>query len=145
MTEQARPDLLSNYARSLGIEVSGFEDGVPVLCVSGIDAIEGRPGHFHGGATSGLMETAAYAALRVALDDRGEEAQLKPINITVQFLAAARKAPLFAKARITKLGRRSANVTVEAWQDERDRPRASAVMNVMIQRIEPADTPDSAR
>ena len=139
MTEQARPDLLSNYARSLGIEVSGFEDGVPVLCVSGIDAIEGRPGHFHGGATSGLMETAAYAALRVALDDRGEEAQLKPINITVQFLAAARKAPLFAKARITKLGRRSANVTVEAWQDERDRPRASAVMNVMIQRIEPAD------
>ncbi|WP_370177823.1 PaaI family thioesterase [Alteriqipengyuania sp.] len=140
MTEQARPDLLSNYARSLGIEVSGFEDGVPVLCVSGIDAIEGRPGHFHGGATSGLMETAAYAALRVALDDRGEEAQLKPINITVQFLAAARKAPLFAKARITKLGRRSANITVEAWQDERDRPRASAVMNVMIQRIEPADT-----
>ena len=139
MTEQARPDLLSNYARSLGIEVSGFEDGVPVLCVSGIDAIEGRPGHFHGGATSGLMETAAYAALRVALDDRGEEAQLKPINITVQFLAAARKAPLFAKARITKLGRRSANVTVEAWQDERDRPRASAVINVMIQRIEPAD------
>ncbi len=140
MTEQARPDLLSNYARSLGIEVSGFEDGVPVLCVSGIDAIEGRPGHFHGGATSGLMETAAYAALRVALDDRGEEAQLKPINITVQFLAAARKAPLFAKARITKLGRRSANITVEAWQDERDRPRASAVMTVMIQRIEPADT-----
>ena len=136
MTEQARPDLLSNYARSLGIEVSGFEDGVPVLCVSGIDAIEGRPGHFHGGATSGLMETAAYAALRVALNAKGEEAELKPINITVQFLAAAKKAPLFAKARITKLGRRSANVTVEAWQDERDRPRASAVMNVMIQRIE---------
>ena len=136
MTEQARPDLLSNYARSLGIEVSGFEDGVPVLCVSGIDAIEGRPGHFHGGATSGLMETAAYAALRIALNAKGEEAELKPINITVQFLAAAKKAPLFAKARITKLGRRSANVTVEAWQDERDRPRASAVMNVMIQRIE---------
>ena len=134
MTEEARPDLLSHYARSLGIEVSGFEDNVPVLCVSGIDPIEGRPGHFHGGATSGLMETAAYAALRMALSERGEEAQLKPINITVQFLAAAKKAPLFAKARITKLGRRSANVTVEAWQEDRERPRASAVMNVMIQR-----------
>ena len=136
MTEHARPDLLSNYARSLGIEVAGFEDGVPVLSVSGIDAIEGRPGHFHGGAISGLLETAAYAALRIALDENGEEAQLKPINITVQYLAAAKKAPLFAKARITKLGRRSANVTVEAWQDQRDRPRASAVMNVMIQRTE---------
>ena len=138
MTDEARPDLLSHYARSLGIEVDSFEDGVPVLCVSGIDAIEGRPGHFHGGATSGLMETAAYAALRVALHERGEDAQLKPINITVQFLAAAKKAPLFARARITKLGRRSANVSVEAWQEERNRPRASAVMNVMIQRTENA-------
>ena len=138
MTDQTRPDLLSNYARSLGIEVSSFEDGVPVLCVSGIDAIEGRPGHFHGGATSGLMETAAYAALRVALNEKGEDGELKPINITVQFLAAAKKAPLFAKARITKLGRRSANITVEAWQDERERPRASAVMNVMIARSDTA-------
>ena len=139
MTEIGEPefDLPSHYARSLGIEVSGFEDGVPVLCVSGIDAIEGRPGHFHGGATSGLMETAAYALLRLALHERGEQAQLKPINITVQFLAAAKKEPPFAKARITKLGRRSANVTVEAWQEERDQPRASAVMNVMIARSEP--------
>ena len=138
MADEPHPDLLSNYARSLGIEVADFEDGVPVLSVSGIDAIEGRPGHFHGGATSGLLETAGYAALRVALNESDREAQLKPINITVQFLAAAKKAPLFAKARITKLGRRSANVTVEAWQEERDRPRASAVMNVMIQRSENA-------
>ena len=136
MADTSNTDLLSNYARSLGIEVSSFENDVPVLCVSGIDAIEGRPGHFHGGATSGLLETAAYAALRVALNESGEDAQLKPINITVQFLAAATKTPLFAKARITKLGRRSANVSVEAWQEERDRPRASAVMNVMIQRSE---------
>ena len=138
MADEPHPDLLSNYARSLGIEVADFEDGVPVLSVSGIDAIEGRPGHFHGGATSGLLETAGYAALRVALNESDREAQLKPINITVQFLAAAKKAPLYAKARITKLGRRSANVTVEAWQEERDRPRASAVMNVMIQRSESA-------
>ena len=136
MADEPHPDLLSNYARSLGIEVAEFEDGVPVLSVSGIDAIEGRPGHFHGGATSGLLETAGYAALHVALNESDREAQLKPINITVQFLAAAKKAPLYAKARITKLGRRSANVTVEAWQEERDRPRASAVMNVMIQRSE---------
>jgi len=138
MADEPHPDLLSNYARSLGIEVADFEDGVPVLSVSGIDAIEGRPGHFHGGATSGLLETAGYAALRVALNESDREAQLKPINITVQFLAAAKKAPLYAKARITKLGRRSANLTVEAWQEERDRPRASAVMNVMIQRSENA-------
>ncbi|HBK16827.1 MAG TPA: PaaI family thioesterase, partial [Erythrobacter sp.] len=37
---------------------------------------------------------------------------------------------------ITKLGRRSANLTVEAWQDDRSRPIATAVMNVLM--AEPA-------
>ena len=56
----------------------------------------------------------------------------KPINITVEFLASGKPRPTFAKGRITKLGRRTANLVVEAWQDQRDRPIASAVMNVMI-------------
>ena len=42
----------------------------------------------------------------------------------------------FACGRITKLGRRSANLTVEAWQDDRERPIATAVMNVLM--AEPA-------
>ena len=40
--------------------------------------------------------------------------------------------PSFAKGRVTKLGRRSANLTVEAWQDDRSRPIATAVMNVLM-------------
>ncbi|MCP9223772.1 PaaI family thioesterase [Erythrobacter sp. LQ02-29] len=128
-------DLLTAYARSLGIRIHEHDakaDTTPILVVDPEQAIEGRPGHFHGGAISGLMETAGYAALRSALSERGPDLKLKPINITVQFLAAAKMDPLFAQARITKLGRRNANVAVECWQDDRSRPRATAVMNVLV-------------
>ena len=123
---------ITPYAASLGITIHGEEEGVPVLQTGGEEIIEGRPGFYHGGAISGLLETAGYAALRVALDSEGREVQLKPINITVQFLAPAKAAPLFAKARITKLGRRNANIAVECWQDNRERPRATAIMNVLL-------------
>lgn len=128
------PDIeaLTPYARSLGIQLSDWEDGVPIMCVEFVEAVEGRPEHFHGGATGGLLETAGYAALRAELARIEREAVLKPINITVQYLAAGKSQTSFAKGRITKLGRRSANLTVEAWQDDRSRPIATAVMNVLM-------------
>ena len=124
--------ILTPYARSLGIALSEIEDGVPVMCVAFDEAVEGRPEHYHGGATGGLLETAGYAALRAELDRRGRQALLKPINITVQYLSAGKSRTSYAKGRVTKLGRRSANLTVEAWQDDRSRPIATAVMNVLM-------------
>ncbi|WP_367159092.1 PaaI family thioesterase [Erythrobacter sp.] len=123
---------LTAYARSLGIEVHGEEDGLPVLTVDFGRNVEGRPGHFHGGATAGLLETAGYAALRTRLAAEGRAPQLKPINITVQYLSAGRSKRTYALARIARLGRRNANLTVEAWQDDRSRPIASAVMNILM-------------
>ena len=132
MTEIPDLDILTPYARSLGIEMREWEDGEPVMQVRFVEAVEGRPDHFHGGATGGLLETAGYAALRAELAKRGRLAVLKPINITVQYLAAGKSQPSFAKGRVTKLGNRSANLTVEAWQDDRSRPIATAVMNVLM-------------
>lgn len=134
MASDQVPDLaaITPYAASLGIGFHEMENGVPVLHVGGEEITEGRPGFYHGGAISGLLETAGYAALRVALEAEGRAVQLKPINITVQFLAPAKAAPLYAKARITKLGRRNANIAVECWQDNRERPRATAIMNVLL-------------
>ncbi|MEW4448417.1 PaaI family thioesterase [Qipengyuania sp. JC766] len=131
------PEALTPYARSLGIAVHGHESDVPVLCVPFDSIVEGRPGFFHGGATGGLLETAGYAALRAALAERDEQPQLKPINITVQYLAPAKNETTYAKARITKLGRRNANIAVEAWQGDRTRPVATAVMNILM--AEPKD------
>lgn len=132
MAEHPDIALLTPYARSLGIELREWEDGVPVMQVEFVEAVEGRPEHFHGGATGGLLETAGYAALRAELAERGRDAVLKPINITVQYLSAGKSRASFAKGRVTKLGRRSANLTVEAWQDHRSRPIATAVMNVLM-------------
>jgi uncharacterized protein (TIGR00369 family) len=123
---------LTPYAKALGIAVERVDDGVPVLRVEFADAVQGRPGALHGGAISGLLETAGYALLRNALKQAERPSTMKPINLTVQFLASGKPRPTFAKARIVKLGRRTANLSVEAWQEDPARPIASAVMNVMV-------------
>ncbi|MGY6552617.1 MAG: PaaI family thioesterase [Erythrobacter sp.] len=128
----AELELLSAYARSLGIEVHGEEAGLPVLMVGFGPNVEGRPGHFHGGATAGLLETAGYAALRTVLAAEGRETTMKPVNITVQYLSAGKSKPTFALGRITRLGRRNANISVEAWQDDRSRPIATAILNILM-------------
>lgn len=128
---------LTPYARTIGIRHEGDEDGAPVLAFEFTGDVEGRPQHLHGGATSGLLETAGYALLRRELSRLDRTHRLKPINITVQFLSAGKQRTTYAKGRITKLGRRNANITVEAWQDDRDRPIATAIMNIMM--AEPED------
>ncbi len=125
-------EALTPYARSLGITVESWEDGIPILSVPFEETVEGRPEHYHGGATGGLLETAGYAALRAELGRQSRAAMLKPINIAVQYLAAGKSRTSYALGRVTKLGRRSANITVEAWQDDRTRPVATAVMNVLV-------------
>lgn len=125
-------DALTPYARALGMTVSEWEGDVPILTAEYTKNLAGRPGALHGGAISGLLETAGYAVLRAALDD--QKARLKPINVTVQFLRAGSLETSFAKGRIVKLGRRTANISVEAWQDNAAKPIASAIMNVKIER-----------
>ncbi|GAA4644254.1 hypothetical protein GCM10023115_22140 [Pontixanthobacter gangjinensis] len=129
---QPSPGTLTAYAQSLGIVFHSVEDGAPVLSFEFSGDVEGRPGHLHGGATSGLLETAGYALLRNELARLERTHRLKPINITVQFLNAGKQRTTYAKARITKLGRRNANISVEAWQDDRDRPIATAIMNILM-------------
>ena len=132
MAEISSRDFLTPYARSLGMILDGEEDGIPVVMIDFSADLEGRPGALHGGATSGILETAGYVALRTALALEERQAQLKPINVTVQFLRGGRTKRTYAAGRIRRLGRRNANIIVEAWQDERSKPIATAVMNVMV-------------
>jgi acyl-coenzyme A thioesterase PaaI-like protein len=124
---------LTAYARSLGVFVA--EDapgGPPLLSLPFSHELEGRPGAWHGGAIAGLLETAGYAALRSALAARALAPLLKPVNVTVQYLSAGRPRASHARGRIVRLGRRNANLSIEAWQDDPDQPIASAVMNVLM-------------
>lgn len=125
--------LLTPYARSMGIAlVEQEESDAPLLLLDFSHDLEGRPGAWHGGAIAGLLETAGYAALRAALVSTGRDPLLKPINVTVQYLSTGRPQKAFARGRVVRLGRRNANLTVEAWQDDPGKPIASAVMNVLM-------------
>ena len=124
---------LTAYARAMGIAAADTgEPGSPVLRLDFRHDLEGRPGAWHGGAIAGLLETAGYAALRAELAAQGRDPLLKPINVTVQYLSTGRTRASHARGRVVRLGRRNANVAVEAWQDDPDKPIASAVMNVLM-------------
>ena len=123
---------LPPYADLLGIEVEPGE-GAPVLLMPFADEVVGRPGFLHGGAISGLLEMAAIAALQHALAEEGG-GRIKPVNVTVDFMRGGRDKPTRAAGVVTRLGGRVANVEATAWQDERDRPIASARMNYLLVR-----------
>jgi acyl-coenzyme A thioesterase PaaI-like protein len=125
--------LLTAYARAMGIAiVESVGAGPPILSLDFRHDLEGRPGAWHGGAIAGLLETAGYAALSAELATLGRDPLLKPINITVQYLSTGRTRMSYARARIVRLGRRNANLAVEAWQDDPDKPIASAIMNILM-------------
>ena len=77
----------------------------------------------HGGTLGGLMESAAIFELLLRTQ---EERVPKIISITVDFLRSGRPQDTLAKASITRLGRRVANLQVQAWQEDRSKPIASA-------------------
>ena len=123
---------LPPYALALGIAVERIDGGVPVLGLDFSEKVHGRPGFLHGGAIGGLLEMAAIAALRQALAGRGVVARLKPVNMTVELLRGGTERRTYAVGRVTRAGRRIANVSAEAWQDDPARPIASAWMNVLL-------------
>jgi uncharacterized protein (TIGR00369 family) len=124
---------LTAYARAMGISIVDDDGaGAPLLMLEFRHELEGRPGAWHGGAIAGLLETAGYAALSVELATLGRDPLLKPINITVQYLSTGRTKRSYARARIVRLGRRNANLAVEAWLDDPAKPIACAVMNILM-------------
>ena len=50
----------------------------------------------------------------------------RTIGITVDYLRAGLPRDAYARALVTRSGRRYASVRVEGWQDNRDRPYATA-------------------
>jgi uncharacterized protein (TIGR00369 family) len=126
-------DRLPPYAQLLGLTAERDGDGAPVLVMPFGNDVLGRPGFLHGGAISGLMEMAAIVALHDALDSEGG-GEIKPINVTVDFMRGGRDKPTRSRGIVTRLGTRVANVEATAWQDDPAKPIAAARMNYLIVR-----------
>jgi uncharacterized protein (TIGR00369 family) len=75
----------------------------------------------HGGVIGAFLEMTALAQLSVT---QGSAKVHKTIDVTVEYLRPGRALTTYARADLRKVGRRVANVHVEAWQEARDHPIA---------------------
>ena len=118
------------YARFLGFSVQ--RDGTDLI--GRMDFSETRVGNariraVHGGAIGALLEfTAICKLLSLAETTRVP----KTVNITVEYLRSAQAADTFARATVTRQGRRVANVRVLAYQDDPTRPVAAANAHFLL-------------
>jgi uncharacterized protein (TIGR00369 family) len=127
--QSAAPALLDAwpYARFLGVRLEPGATG-PIAVLPFDPKLIGNPilPALHGGVVASFLELAALAKL----DAAGRRA--RTIDITVDYLRPARPVTFYAEARILKLGRRVANLAVEAWQEDRDSPVAALRGHFMI-------------
>jgi uncharacterized protein (TIGR00369 family) len=111
------------YARFIGMraELAG-DEMTAILPFS--DIIVGNPllPAIHGGVLGAFMEMTALAQLSVA---EPLKRQPRTIDISIEYLRSGRPLTTFARAKINKVGRRIANVHVEAWQEQRAAPIAA--------------------
>ena len=126
---------LPPYAALLRLRIEDA-GGRRLLAMPFHDDVVGRPGFLHGGAIAGLLELAAYDALRCALDEGADGAatRIKPVGVTVDYLRGGGAADTWAHARIRRLGKRLANVEAAAWQEDEAKPIATARMNMLLAR-----------
>ncbi|MFC3068009.1 PaaI family thioesterase [Phenylobacterium soli] len=79
----------------------------------------------HGGVIGAFLETTALAQLSVAqAASPGGQKIAKTIDVTIEYLRPGRPLTTYARADLRKVGRRIANVHVEAWQEARSHPIA---------------------
>ncbi len=105
----------------------------------------------HGGVTAAFLEVTAMVSLSyvwlwedvesgsIKVEDleAGDLPRLpKTIDFTVDYLRSGLPRDAYARARVTRSGRRYASVQAEAWQDNRDRPMAQATAHFLMPRNE---------
>ena len=111
------------YCRFLGIEVDRKGSELTMILRFNHKLI-GNPmlPALHGGVIGAFLETTAIAQL--ILETEATELP-KPVDIAVDYLRSGKPVDTYARAEITKHGRRVCNVHAMAWQDEHTRPIAA--------------------
>jgi len=119
------------YAGFLGLVLEEVE-GEVVVRLPFADHLVGNAGipALHGGTIGSVLETAAIFHVLWAHEVRTVP---KTINITVDYLRPAKTTTTFAAARVTKRGRRVSSAWVEAWQEDRSRLVATALVHLLVQ------------
>ncbi len=124
------------YAKFIGVEVQ-MAGGELTCKLPFKDMLIGNPSlpALHGGVVSAFLETVAI--LQLICDIEADHLP-KPINISIDYLRSAKPVNTYARAVITKQGRRVANVHAEAWQADKTRPIATLQGHFLLARRDAA-------
>ena len=119
------------YARFLNLQTQMNGDEVTVV-MPFADQLIGNPmlPALHGGSTAALLEMTAMAQIALAFPSSRLP---RPINVTVAYLRTGRPVDVFARAEISRAGRRIAHVQAEAWQESRSRAIASLTAHFLLE------------
>ncbi len=122
------------YARFIGMQVQIFGDEM----TGELPYAEHNLGNphlpaLHGGVIGAFMELTAIAQLSIA----EPQARLpRSVDVSIDYLRSGRPMTTYARAHVNRVGRRIANVQVEAWQEERARPIAALRGHFMLTPME---------
>jgi uncharacterized protein (TIGR00369 family) len=118
------------YVRFLGMRVELAGDEMTAV-LPFAQHLVGNPmiPALHGGVVGAFMEMTALAQL--ALTQPGGRVP-KTIDITIEYLRSAKAEETYARAILRKVGRRVANVQVEAWQESRAQPVAGLTGHFLL-------------
>lgn len=84
----------------------------------------------HGGVIEAFLELAAQSAL---IEETPPGAKADMVNIDIDYLRSSRAEDMYARAAVTRLGRRIAFVEAVGWQGNEDRPVARARFRLRLQ------------
>jgi acyl-coenzyme A thioesterase PaaI-like protein len=111
------------YARFLGLRTE-MDGDILTVVMPFADHLVGNPmlPALHGGSTAAMLELTAVAQVahtwpRLRLP--------RPITVTTAYLRSGKPMDVYARARISRAGRRVAHVLAEAWQEDPAQPIAS--------------------
>lgn len=111
------------YARFIGMKATLHGDEMTGV-LPFAEHLIGNPSlpALHGGLIGAFMELTAIAQLSIV----EPQAKLpRTVDISIDYLRSGRPVDTFARALIKRVGRRIANVQVEAWQEARGNPIAA--------------------
>lgn len=119
------------YVRFLGIRGERRGNELTLVLPFG-EHLVGNPRlpALHGGVIGAFLETSAIIQLVWESDS---SVLPKTVDVTVDYLRTGRPRDTYARATISKHGRRVANVRAEAWQDDRHRPIAALHGHFLLQ------------
>lgn len=119
------------YARLLGIQ-GRYEADELLFCLPPKPSNVGNPTlpALHGGAIGGFLELAGALHLVMTMEVLKVP---KVVDFSIDYVRAGRLQDTWAHCHVVRQGRKLVNVAIQAWQDDRNEPIATARAHFLLE------------